>query len=93
MATPGANRSLLPSGPDFFSGGLPEELDDDEHDGALRAAASLFAGESDRRIRSRKHAHLAVQGLLTAVRLLDLLDLRKTARAEAASAPRKAARR
>lgn len=97
MATPGANlrllnRSALPSGPDFFSGGLPEELDDDEHDGALRAAASLFAVESDRLIRSRKYPHLAVQGLLTSVRLLELLDHRKTVRSEAAPARGKARR-
>lgn len=86
------NRST-DSGPDFFSGaGELEQLDDDEHDGALRAAAGLFAGESERLIRSRKYPHLAVQGLLTSVRLLELLDHRKTVRSEAAPARGKARR-
>lgn len=72
-------RSMLASGPESFSGIAPDghDRDVDEYDGALRAAAALFAYESHSLLRRRKHVHAAIRGLLTSIRLLELLDLRQ----------------
>lgn len=73
----GINRSHLPSGPAFFHTGVETmRRDADEYDGALRAAASLFVHESHRMLDVTEHVHIPIQGLLTAVRLLEILDLR-----------------
>lgn len=75
----GVKRFEIPSGPDFFPHGYvsKEAKNDDEYSGALRAAAGLYCHESVRIIQTHKYIDLAVQGLRTAVRLLELLNMRQ----------------